>query len=82
MRSQLLMPTATAPVGYRSRGRVVCNCFGVAEHDIAANIAACAGSDDAVLAQLQEALRCGTNCGSCVPELRQMIAAGVPVMAE
>ena len=78
VRSQLLVPTATAPIGYRSRGRIVCNCHGVAEHDIAANIATCAGPGEAVLTQLKDALRCGTNCGSCIPELRQMIAASAP----
>ena len=79
VRSQLLAPTATAPIGYRSRGRIVCNCHGVAEHDIVTKLAACAGSRETVLAHLKEALRCGTSCGSCVPELRQMIAAGAPV---
>ena len=27
------------------------------------------------LAQLQGALRCGTQCGSCVPELKRMVQA-------
>jgi len=27
------------------------------------------------LAALQGKLKCGTNCGSCVPELRQMVLA-------
>ena len=85
MRSLLLLPTATAPSGYRSRGRIVCSCHAVAEPDIAAKIAACAGPGDAILASLQDALRCGTNCGSCVPELKQMIAiqvaSGAPAMA-
>ncbi len=85
MRSLLLLPTAAAPSGYRSRGRIVCNCHGVAERDITANIAACAGPADAILASLQDELQCGTNCGSCVPELKQMIAihvaSGAPAMA-
>jgi assimilatory nitrate reductase catalytic subunit len=25
------------------------------------------------LAAVQEALKCGTNCGSCVPELKRLI---------
>jgi assimilatory nitrate reductase catalytic subunit len=81
IRSQLLVPTATAPSGYRSRGRIVCNCHDVAELDIMAKMAECAGPGEAMLAQLKDALRCGTNCGSCVPELRQMIAASVAAMA-
>jgi assimilatory nitrate reductase catalytic subunit len=63
----------------------VCNCHDVAERDITANIAACAGPGDAILASLKDALKCGTNCGSCVPELKQMIAiqvaSGAPAMA-
>jgi len=41
----------------------------VAEPDI---IAAIAGGAD--LAALQGTLKCGTECGSCVPELKRMIA--------
>ena len=32
------------------------------------------------LAQLQGALRCGTQCGSCVPQLKRLVAA-TPVQA-
>jgi len=32
-----------------------------------------AGAVDAKLAQLQAELRCGTNCGSCLPELRRIV---------
>ena len=31
------------------------------------------------LASLQGQLRCGTNCGSCVPELKRMARAVVPL---
>ena len=41
------------------------------QHDLAAAVAG--GAD---LATLQETLKCGTSCGSCVPELRRMVAAG------
>lgn len=33
----------------------------------------------ATLARLQTELRCGTNCGSCVPELRRMLRDEAPV---
>ena len=36
---------------------------------------------EAVLAQLKDTLKCGTNCGSCEPELRHMIASNAPLMA-
>jgi assimilatory nitrate reductase catalytic subunit len=52
------------------RGRTVCNCFDVAQRDIDAFLAASKS-----LAALQASLKCGTNCGSCLPELRRMAAA-------
>jgi assimilatory nitrate reductase catalytic subunit len=51
------------------RGRTLCNCFDVAEADVVAAIAA-----GATLAKVQKDLKCGTNCGSCVPELRRLVA--------
>ncbi len=74
LRSMLLLPSASAPRGHRLRGRIVCNCYAVNEAAIGAEIAACTGPPEGVLAAIQTSLRCGTNCGSCVPELRQMIA--------
>jgi len=72
---QLLRPGATAPAGVATRGKVVCSCFGIAETAITGQLAACTGSDDQRLAALQGALKCGTNCGSCVPELKRMVRA-------
>jgi assimilatory nitrate reductase catalytic subunit len=48
----------------------LCACFNVGEARIRAALAA-----GATLAGLQEELKCGTNCGSCVPELRRLAAA-------
>jgi assimilatory nitrate reductase catalytic subunit len=50
--------------------RSVCSCFKVGEAQIRAAVAA-----GATLAGLQQDLKCGTNCGSCVPELRRLVAA-------
>ncbi len=69
----LLMPSSKAPEGFKARGRIVCNCFNVAESEIANMLATCQGTPDAVLGSLQEKLKCGTNCGSCVPELKKII---------
>ncbi|HYT48271.1 MAG TPA: (2Fe-2S)-binding protein, partial [Burkholderiales bacterium] len=52
------------------RGRTVCNCLDVAQGEIEAFLAASKS-----LAELQASLKCGTNCGSCLPELRRMAAA-------
>ena len=72
---QLLRPGATAPASVEARGKTVCSCFGVTETDIGKKLPRCAGSDDQRLAALQGALQCGTNCGSCLPELRRMVRA-------
>lgn len=69
----LLQPGAKAPIALAARGRQVCSCFDVAEAAIEATLARCSGSPDAQLAQLQQELRCGTNCGSCVPELKRIV---------
>lgn len=55
----------------------VCACFGVTSHAIAKAIAAGACSP----AQIGAKLGAGTNCGSCVPELRRMIAAAAGAKA-
>jgi assimilatory nitrate reductase catalytic subunit len=71
------MPSTKAPQGFKARGRIVCNCFNVAETEIADVLAKQdminRGTPDAMLASLQTGLKCGTNCGSCVPELKQLI---------
>jgi assimilatory nitrate reductase catalytic subunit len=73
MRAHLLVPYAGAPAGYRTRGRIVCSCHGVTETQLRAAIAECAGPPNAVLAAIQSDLRCGTGCGSCLPEVRALI---------
>jgi assimilatory nitrate reductase catalytic subunit len=70
LRAWMLAPVARPPAGGVGRGRVVCNCLNVAEPDIVAAIAA--GAD---LATLQATLKCGSECGSCVPELKRLIAS-------
>ncbi len=69
----LLAGTATPPVALPSRGAQVCNCFDVCEPEITAVLERCSGSAESRLAQLQGALKCGTNCGSCLPALRQQV---------
>ena len=41
---------------------------------LAATCAQCHGTDDDRLAQLQGQLRCGTQCGSCLPALRRLVS--------
>jgi assimilatory nitrate reductase catalytic subunit len=72
---QLLRPGATAPVSIQARGKIVCSCFGVTETAILSQLPKCTGSDKQRLAALQGELKCGTNCGSCLPELQRMLHA-------
>jgi assimilatory nitrate reductase catalytic subunit len=76
----LLLPSAKAPQGFTPRGRIVCNCLDVAEAEIRQALVPLSGTMDAVLAGLQQKLKCGTSCGSCIPELRKMVALRPPVV--
>jgi assimilatory nitrate reductase catalytic subunit len=78
----LLMPSSKAPQGFKARGKIVCNCFNVAESEIDAALAhqdwVNQGTPEGALAAIQGKLKCGTNCGSCVPELKKLILAQMP----
>ncbi|RDD91982.1 nitrate reductase [Acidovorax sp. BoFeN1] len=75
----LLVPGAKAPVAVQSRGKPVCTCLNVTDAAITAELAHCHGTDADRLAQLQDKLRCGTNCGSCLPELKRMVRSTGPL---
>jgi assimilatory nitrate reductase catalytic subunit len=70
---QWLMASDAPPEGAAPVSRQVCSCLNVREDAIAACLQTQIGSEDQRLAGLQSQLRCGTQCGSCVPELRQII---------
>ncbi len=69
----LLSGSAVAPSPMPLRGAQVCSCFDVTEPQIESALARCDGAPEAQLAQLQAELKCGTNCGSCLPKLRSMV---------
>lgn len=71
----LLMPGASAPITVAAKSPQVCTCFNVSEDAIRGALPRCDGPDDQRLAQLQGQLKCGTNCGSCIPELRRLVKA-------
>jgi len=77
LRKWLFAPLATPPAAGPARGRIVCNCFDVSENEIRTDLAA--GLD---LAELQAKTGCGSNCGSCLPELKRMVVQDVvPVVS-
>jgi assimilatory nitrate reductase catalytic subunit len=63
-----LAPLSTPPDAQPGRGKVVCNCLNVSENEIIDAV-----SRGADLITLQNKLKCGTECGSCVPELKKLI---------
>jgi assimilatory nitrate reductase catalytic subunit len=73
----LMMPSAKLPSHLASRvsdvGKQLCSCFGVSEAAVRACLAQSDGDVSQRLAAVQEALKCGTNCGSCVPEIKRLI---------
>ena len=78
----LLLPGAKPPGALPSRGKPVCSCLSVTDSEIGAclkDIADAPGgagylaSDEERLLALQDKLKCGTNCGSCVPEIKRII---------
>ena len=78
----LLVPGAKAPVAVQSRGKPVCTCLNVTDAAITTELAHCHGTDADRLAQLQGKLRCGTNCGSCLPELKRMVRSTGPLASK
>ncbi len=56
--------------GVIDEGPNVCACFGVPRDRIVHAIEECASN----LTALQSKLKAGTNCGSCLPELKRLLA--------
>jgi assimilatory nitrate reductase catalytic subunit len=54
------------------QGSLVCSCFGVGRNPIAACARELGAAATAV--EIGKRLKCGTNCGSCVPEIQTIIA--------
>lgn len=70
LRRWALAPLSAPPTGQRSRGKIICSCLDVAENEI--NDVLGMGAD---LAGLQDKLKCSTECGSCMPELKRLVQA-------
>ena len=73
VRRMLLSPATHAPSGFVLAGPVVCQCWNVSQSDIVAALEHSAAEPRERLAALQARLKCGTNCGSCLPELRALV---------
>jgi assimilatory nitrate reductase catalytic subunit len=69
LRPWLFAPLSAPPAGQSQRGRIICNCLDVSEEEIMAEFRH--GQD---LPAIQAKLKCGTQCGSCLPELKRLVA--------
>ena len=78
---RLLQPGTKAPAQLQAQARQVCTCFNVTDRAIAEQLQDGTGDETLRLARLQQELQCGTNCGSCLPELRRMVRAAVQPQA-
>jgi assimilatory nitrate reductase catalytic subunit len=68
-RERRILLSGRSDAGTADAGPLICACFGVRRAAIDNAVAAGAMS----VAEIGRALRAGTNCGSCVPELRAII---------
>ena len=69
----LLAARALPPQPVPPRSPQVCACHDVSEARIAETLPSCEGDATQRLQQLQSRLRCGTECGSCLPALKQLV---------
>lgn len=60
-----------SPAGGEDCGRIVCACFGVGENTLRNTIGA---KKLTTTEQIGSCLKAGTNCGSCIPELKSLLA--------
>jgi assimilatory nitrate reductase catalytic subunit len=70
VRASLL--TGRPAEGQSDAGRIVCSCFGVGINTI---LDAIKTQDLTTVEAIGDALSAGTNCGSCIPELRRALAS-------
>ena len=69
-RDRRILLSGSASDGTAETGPIVCACFGVG---LPAIREAIAKGEAATVAEIGKKLRAGTNCGSCIPELRAIL---------
>jgi assimilatory nitrate reductase catalytic subunit len=72
-RRHLLVPSRKPPTATAPAARRICSCLNISETQIVDALRDCHGSEGERLASLQGRLRCGTQCGSCVPALKRFV---------
>ena len=76
--SRLAVLAGSAPSGCQDTGPIICACFSVGLSTLQTAI-----RDQSLVSvgEIGAALRAGTGCGSCVPELRRVLAETNPAIA-
>lgn len=72
--SALLAPKQSQLQQMAPRASIVCSCFNISSEQIREKIMSMQGDKLHRLNELQVSLKCGTQCGSCVPELKKIIS--------
>jgi assimilatory nitrate reductase catalytic subunit len=72
---RLAILAGRAPKGALESGPVVCSCFAVGRSTL---LRAIRGDKLVSVEQIGKALRAGTNCGSCIPEIKGLLAESGP----
>ncbi|HTR85799.1 MAG TPA: molybdopterin-dependent oxidoreductase [Reyranella sp.] len=67
--ARLLLLSGCATSDMTDTGPVVCSCFGVGRDAVCGAI----GRGASTVTAIGQALRAGTNCGSCIPELKSLL---------
>ena len=75
---RLMVLSGHSTDGMASVGPTICACFGVGLTVITAAIASGESTDVESIGRL---LKAGTNCGSCIPELKKIVARSITVEA-
>jgi len=70
-----LLLSGRAATGLTETGPLVCTCFGVGLNAIRDAVASRAAAN---VEDIGKALKAGTNCGSCLPELKRVVQASLP----
>ncbi|MDX1669685.1 MAG: molybdopterin-dependent oxidoreductase, partial [Limnobacter sp.] len=81
-RSALLKSQSKPPVAGLAPVKMICNCVGVSQESIQASLLTMEKLSEAEkLQRLKYTLKCGTECGSCVPEIRGLIQQATTLQA-
>lgn len=66
-------PAVSKVSGSQQDNQVVCTCFNIKAQQIKHSLSSHNGDEKQRLSHLQQTLACGTNCGSCIPQLKQFV---------